>query len=368
MKKQLLTIWVIILFFTYIFSVVVAINNNIKGSNIELGMEGNGWNQTFGGGSYDEGYSVQQTTDDGYIITGATLSFGAGDWDVWLIKTDPNGIEEWNSTFGGSSYDRGYSVQQTNDGGYIIAGCTHSYGEGEFDVWLIRTDPNGIEEWNSTFGGSAADRGRSVQQTTDDGYIITGWAASFGAGDSDVWLIKTGSGGNEEWNSTYGFEEDSLDWGYSVQQTNDGGYIIAGATMPDGWILTGSKPPNTEEGTDVWLIKTGDNGSPEPNLQIKSVEGGLGITAVIENVGDGEATNVEWHILVEGGFLSLIDMDANGTETELKVANELTVKTGSLGLFRLGSIKIVVTVEADNVDKITQDETGFVLGPFVLIR
>jgi hypothetical protein len=181
-------------------------------------------------------------------------------------------------------------------------------------------------------------------------------------------LIKTDSSGNEDWNYTYGFGENSGDWGYSVQQTNDGGYIIAGATMPDGWIATGSTAPYTVEGTDVWLIKTSDNGSPEPNLQIKSVEGGLGITAVIENVGDANAADVEWHIFVEGGFLSLIDIDANDTETELKADDELTVQTGSLGLFHLGGIKITVTVEANNVDKVTKEETGFVLGPFVIIR
>ena len=116
--------------------------------------------------------------------------FGIGSKDVLLIKTDSKGNEEWNRTFGGSDHDCGYSVQQTSDGGYIITGYTNSSGAGESDVLLIKTDSHGNKEWAMTIGGSNLDKGYSVEQTSDGGHIIVGETYSSGTGDGDVWLIK----------------------------------------------------------------------------------------------------------------------------------------------------------------------------------
>jgi hypothetical protein len=208
------------------------------------------WTQIFGGLAVDRAYSVQQTGDGGYIITGSTSSYGAGDYDVYLIKTDASGIEQWSQTFGGNQHDYARSVQQTEDGGYIIAGYTSSYGAGNSDVWLIKTDASGIEQWTQTFGGSSRDYGESVQQTDDGGYIIAGSVESWGLDSSDVYLIKTDASGIEQWSQTFGeIGLMLLDYGHSVQQTGDGGYIIAGSTQSYG-----------AGNFDVWLIKTDASG------------------------------------------------------------------------------------------------------------
>ena len=220
--------------------------------------------KTYGGEDYDEGFYVQQTTDGGYIITGLTDSFGAGDKDIWLIKTDSAGNKVWDKTFGGTDFDVGRCVQQTTDKGYIITGYTKSFSA-RTDGWLIKTDSTGNMIWNRTFGGTDLDTGYSVQQTADGGFIITGITCSFGDSSRDVWLIKTDSTGNEVWNRTFGGTD--YDRGWCVQQTTDGGYIITGETSSFG-----------AGDTDVWLIKTDKNG----NVRNKPITGNVLLQRLLE--------------------------------------------------------------------------------------
>jgi hypothetical protein len=205
------------------------------------------WTRTYGGEYPDRGWSVQQTEDGGYIVVGYTMSFGD---DVYLIKTDSLGNTLWTKTYGGSQTDEGWSVQQTEDGGYIIAGYTMPFGVDYYDVYLIRTDSSGDTLWTRTYGGEVDDRGSSVQQTEDGGYIVAGFTASFGTGGYDIYLIKTDSSGDTLWTRTYGGEDDEwVGQSFSVQQTSDGGYILTGETESFG-----------DTGGDVYLIKTDSEG------------------------------------------------------------------------------------------------------------
>ncbi len=211
------------------------------------------WTKTYGiaGSGYEDCLiSVCQTSDGGYIAVGFTNSFGAGAMDIWLMKIDANGDTVWTKTFGGIYNDWGYSVQPTADGGYIIAGSTVSYGAGgSCDVYLIKTDASGNAVWTRTYGlAGRAENGFSVRQTSDGGYIVAGCADGQYA---DVYLVKTAANGDTLWTKTYG-DPNLASCGWSVQQTSDGGYIIAGSTQRD-----------TEVSMDVCLIKTNQNGDQQ---------------------------------------------------------------------------------------------------------
>ncbi len=133
----------------------------------------NTWCKAIGGSYYDFGYSIIQTTDSGYAIAGITWSFGGGG-DVYVIKLNANGNIEWTKTIGGDSIDYGYSIIQTTDSGYAIAGYTWSFGAGG-NVYVIKLNASGNIEWTKTIGGSGTDYGYSIIQTTDGGYAIDGY-------------------------------------------------------------------------------------------------------------------------------------------------------------------------------------------------
>ncbi len=185
------------------------------------------WDKIFGDGKGGDGASVQQTTDGGYILTGAT----DGNQRVYLVKTDANGNKQWDKTFGGNFGDAGYSVQQTRDGGYIVTGeinaiCAESYTG---DIYLVKTDANGNKQWDKTFGNSGWDRGVCVLQNRDGGYIVarfTNGSESNSNYTSTAYLVKTDANGNKQWDKAFGSSGSCCI--NSIQQTSDGGYIIAG--------------------------------------------------------------------------------------------------------------------------------------------
>jgi len=261
------------------------------------------WEKTFGGVDYDFPYSVQQTSDDGYITVGGTESYGAGGWfDVYLIKTDASGNKDWEKTFGGSGdWDNGFSVQQTSDGGYIVAGETDSYGAGYTDVYLIKTDASGNLTWEKTFGGSATDCAYSLDQTTDGGYIVAGKTSSYGAGYSDVYLIKTDASGNKDWEKTFGGS--AMDYAHYVQQTADGGYIVAGTTASYG-----------AGGEDFYLVKTDASGNKEWEKTLGGSSDDCGYSAQQTTDGGYIVAGCTISYGVGGGDVYLVKTDASGNK------------------------------------------------------
>jgi len=271
--------------------------SSMSGANNDPIIE---WDKTFDRAADDRGQDVHQTTDDGYIITGHTAKSSASyDEDIWLIKTDSNGNVEWDQIFGGTACDEGLSVHQTTDGGYIITGHTKSYGAGNCDIWLIRTDNKGNIIWDKTFGGIGYDVGYSVQITTDGGFLIIGYTESFGAGDSDIWLIKTDNNGNMEWNKTYGGI--GYDNGQSVQLTYDGGYIITGTIdlCNENWL-------------DVWLIKTDSNGIMEWNRSFGGAYIDMGLSVQLSMDGGYIISGIQLCTVFGYADIWLIKTDNNG--------------------------------------------------------
>ncbi len=186
------------------------------------------WSNTFGGNGREYGNAICQTADFGYIITGYTTSFGAGAKDVYLIKTDSAGQLQWSKTYGGSGSDGGNFVYVLGNDGYLICGYTESYGHGENDIYLIRTNTSGDTLWTKTYGGIESEWGNSLFQTDDRGFLITATTGSFGVGQRDIYIVKTDSLGNYQWQRTFGNGVQDHEWGTSAAMTSDRGYIITG--------------------------------------------------------------------------------------------------------------------------------------------
>jgi hypothetical protein len=237
------------------------------------------WDLRFGGLNHDGFRSLQQTTDGGYIIGGYSNSIISGDktqasqgyYDYWILKTDGNGIKQWDARFGGSKDEYLGAVQQTPDGGYILGGYSFSKisgdktqaSQGGADYWIVKTDGNGVKQWDARFGGTKDDIFHSLQQTADGGYILGGYSDSGISGDKtqasqggfDYWIVKTDGNGVKQWDARFG--GDHHDYFSSIQQTSDGGYMMGGYSDSG---ISGDKTQANQGGTDYWIVKTDGNG------------------------------------------------------------------------------------------------------------
>jgi len=255
---------------------------------VKLDANGNlQWTKTIGGPASEEGNSLIQTSDGGYAIAGYTTSFGAGQLDVYVVKLDANGNLQWTKTIGGKKEEAGFSLIQTSDGGYAITGFTESFGAGDWDVYVVKLDAHGNLQWTKTIGGPGNEEGFSLIQTSDGGYAIAGYTESFGAGGEDVYVVKLGANGNLQWTKTIGGK--GWDAGISLIQTSDGGYAIAGHTKSFGageWDVYVVKLD--AKGNLQWTKTIGGPGNEKGFSLIRTSDGGYAIAGHTESFGAGE--------------------------------------------------------------------------------
>lgn len=237
------------------------------------------WIKTYGGEGQDNGWAITEAVDGGFVIAGFTDSFGAGDMDFYLIRTDADGEKLWDKTYGGPKDEYGWAMAPTTDGGYVLAGQTESYGEGGKDGYLIKVNGEGEELWSQTFGGPQEDRLFSIDRSADSGFIMVGTTKGFGTADGnrDAYLVKTNDLGEVDWFQVFGDAHDDV--GHSVRQTTDEGYIVTGYTKSFG-----------AQNYDTWLIKTDEAGI----LQWQELYGGNGDNRTIY----GEETE-------DGGYITV---------------------------------------------------------------
>ena len=230
------------------------------------------WKKALGGSDFEWAYAIQQTTDGGYIVTGfaesndGDISGNHGAWDAWVVKLSDTGSIMWQRALGGSAIDRAYAIQQTSDGGYIVAGSTVSNdgdvsgNHGYTDAWVVKLSDTGNIMWQKALGGSNFDQAFAVQQTTDGGYIVAGDTfsndgdVSGNHGLGDAWVVKLSGTGNIMWQKVLGGSDG--DQAHGIQQTTDGGTIVAGYTGSNDGDVLGNHGIK-----DAWVVKLNDTGN-----------------------------------------------------------------------------------------------------------
>jgi Secretion system C-terminal sorting domain len=224
------------------------------------------WQKSFGGSLMDRAYSIKEAIDGGYIVIGTTSSVDGditnnnGLSDFWILKLTSSGVIEWQKTLGGSGAENGYSIQQTIDSGYVVAGYSDSndgnltVNNGGYDYWVVKLSNNGIIEWQKSLGGSGTDQAITILQTSEGGYVVAGRSSSNNGdildnnGGYDYWIVKLTNSGSIAWKKSLGGSFG--DWGHSIQQTVDAGYVIAGRSISNDGDVTGNNGAY-----DFWIVK-----------------------------------------------------------------------------------------------------------------
>ena len=291
------------------------------------------WTKTFGGLSDDTPACIQTTNDNGFIILSTTQSYGAGELDIYLIKTDSIGNEQWSKTYGGSSWDEGSYILSTNDGGYLMMGSTWSFVPG--GLWLLRINSTGDTLWTKIIGSMNWDAGAYMIEASNNGYTIIGAKYYSGLGQSDLWIIRIDAMGNKLWEKIYGGV--SYDFGASIIQTSDNGYLALGSSQI-----------NDTSDPEVWLIKTNSNGD---SLWTKKFGTGLGES--ILRTSDGNYLIAVSHPMFINSKILKIDPDGNllwskSFDTSLEYTNSI-VRCPDDGFIIVGYTSMLIYGQSDLV-------------------
>jgi hypothetical protein len=239
------------------------------------------WTRNIGGTGNDFGYNIIQTSDGGYAIAGQTSSFGAGVSDMYIVKLDSGGSLQWNKTIGGAASDYANCIIQTSDGGYAVAGQTNSFGAGNSDIFLIRLNSNGSIRWSRTVGGSGSDRARTIIKTFDGGFAISGSTSSFGSGSDDMYIVKLDSGGTVSWNRTAGGS--NFDYAGSMIQCSDSSYVLGGYTQSFGAGLYDMYLVKFDKnGNSIWNKTIGGTTYEDCSAIIQTTDGGYALAGYID--------------------------------------------------------------------------------------
>lgn len=276
------------------------------------------WQKSVGGTGDDESSSVQQTSDGGFIVAGEShsndndVSGNHGQADFWIVKLDATGNIEWQKPLGGSFSDFASSIQQTTDGGFIVAGYSKS-NDGDVtghhgttatnDYWVVKLDSVGTIEWEKSLGGTLTDFGTSIQQTADSGFVVAGWSFSNdgdvtghhgGSSTYDYWIVKLTASGNLTWQKSLG--GNANDYANSIQQTTDGGFIVAGASASNDNDVSGNHGSYDfwivkldSDGTIVWQKCLGGTGDDQAFSIAQTTDGGF-ITAGYSTSNNGDVS------------------------------------------------------------------------------
>lgn len=255
------------------------------------------WSRTYGGGEDEYGWALARSDDGGYALAGQTLSFGAGGNDGLLVKVDSEGQEQWLQSYGGEDRDRLFAITAADDGGFVLAGITRSFGKGSRDAYMVKTDSLGAIDWELVIGETQDDVAHAISNTEDGGYIVTGYTQNYEASVYDGMLLKISADGKQEWMSVFGGEAE--DRTISGQQSAEGGYIIAGYSYSFGLGNSDAYLVKLDsEGELEWQESYGGNAEDGGYTVIQTVDGNY--LMVGHSYSQGEGRGDFYYVLVEG--------------------------------------------------------------------